>query len=469
MSPDDTASSQPSETEPQHRLTPVSSSEQLGVNNAVNEQPKREKGVLEQTRTVQRHSAISPHLCRKPRSTSNRSNSPTLPTYLRNHVLDPVQIETGIDPIGWDSSWGLLKADFSLTGVSADTGGELVYFNVFPSPVSYKTFNSPIEITTTTLIRHLLATASSSSSSDQQPTARHSTVSTHRQHQNTRSEQHPSEWQTRTHLSDETLADPSQNNAPLSTEAPPDSEPQPSPGVQDASPQFSTQTNKQNSHAPDPSREPIRTGAPQQRQTDTPGTDETIPAAEPFDSSNFSLTAAPDGHPPQESPPEHFVGEPFLDTALTPVTNEAAVQNDQQTVQRTEPLVDHSTQSEIHQQFGLPRPIKSDERRPGEATLSTALPRDDPVTPIEDMEHGLDAIGIDSTQFGFDVPDEPQNLWPVTEPPEPVNDPFGVNDAVDHFGDTELFPDVTIDDPLTEAQDDLDDFQEPFFETEIRF
>jgi hypothetical protein len=181
------------------------------------------------------------------------------------------------------------------------------------------------------------------------------------------------------------------------------------------------------------------------------------------------MTATPDAHPPQESPPENLVFEPFLDTTPTPVINEAAVQNDQQTVQRTEPLVDHLTQSEVHQQFGLSRSIKSDERQPGEATLSTALPRDDPVNPIEDMEHGLDAIGIDSTQFGFSVPDEPQNPWPVTEPLEPVNDPFGVNDVVDHFGDTELFPDVTIDDPLTKAQDDLDDFQEPLFETEVQF
>jgi hypothetical protein len=181
------------------------------------------------------------------------------------------------------------------------------------------------------------------------------------------------------------------------------------------------------------------------------------------------MTATPDAHPPQESPPENLVFEPFLDTTPTPVINEATVQNDQQTVQRTEPLVDHSTQSEMHQQFGLPKPTKRDERRPGEATLSTALPRDDPVNPIEDMEHGLDALGIDSTQFGFDVPDEPQNPWPVTEPLEPVNDTFGVNDAVNHFGDTKLFPDVTIDDPLTEAQDDLDDFQEPLFETEVQF
>jgi hypothetical protein len=85
------------------------------------------------------------------------------------------------------------------------------------------------------------------------------------------------------------------------------------------------------------------------------------------------------------------------------------------------------------------------------------------------MEHGLDAIGINSTYFGFDAPDDPQNSWPETEPLEPISDPFGVSDAADHFGDTELFPDVTFDDPLTETYDDLDDFEEPLFDTGIRF
>jgi hypothetical protein len=192
-------------------------------------------------------------------------------------------------------------------------------------------------------------------------------------------------------------------------------------------------------------------------------------AAESFDSSGFSMTETSDTNPSLGIPPEHQVFEPLRDTEPTPGINETAVQNDQQTVRRTELSVDQPMQTDMHPQFGLSGPTTSDGRRPGEATLNAALPRDDPVTPFEDMEHGLNAIGINSTHFGFDAPDEPQNSWPETEPLEPFNDPFGVSDAADHFDDTELFPNVTFDGPLTEAYDDLEDFEEPLFDTGIRF
>jgi hypothetical protein len=122
-------------------------------------------------------------------------------------------------------------------------------------------------------------------------------------------------------------------------------------------------------------------------------------------------------------------------------------------------------QTEMHQQVGFHDLPKSNERRPGEATLNTALLEDDPVTPIEDSAQGLNSMGIDRTQFGFDTLNKHHDSWPETETVEPISDPFGVSEAVNDFGDTELFPEVDIDDPLPYARDGFEDFREPLFET----
>jgi hypothetical protein len=84
-------------------------------------------------------------------------------------LIDPFQVETGIDPFALDPSWSLVKADLSLTGVSADTGYELVSLNLQPAPVSYEAIDSPVELTVSTLIRRLLPNAGTISSTDTQP------------------------------------------------------------------------------------------------------------------------------------------------------------------------------------------------------------------------------------------------------------------------------------------------------------
>jgi hypothetical protein len=172
---------------------------------------------------------------------------------------------------------------------------------------------------------------------------------------------------------------------------------------------------------------------------------------------------------PLEIPTERQALGPLFDSEPTPGENEIALQKGQRTPQPTKPLVDRPMQTEMHQQIGLLSQTKSDKHLPGEATLDAALPGDDSVAPVEDLTHGLEAIGTDSTHFGFDALDRDQDSWPETEPLEPVSDPFGVSDAVDRFNDTELFPEVNIDDPMPQVQDDLKDLQDPLFETEVRF
>lgn len=466
-SPKETASSTLSETEPENRPTrptPASSKERVGVNSAVNEQPKREPVAPTKTRTVNRN-----YTTPQQRSARNSTDSPTLTTQLQRHLIDPVQIETGIDPIGWDSSWGLIKADFSLTGVSADTGGELVYFNAFPSPVSAKPFDSPIELTTTSLIRHLLGTAASSSNPDRQPTARHTAVSTQRQTHEQRSDQNKTEPRTQTHLQGESPEDSPQSGFPSFTEESPDAGPRPSTPIQDSNPHFTTQADTQRSRPPETTGGHGRTGATRRSHPENPGTDGASTVEVPFSNPDVSMTETSATEAPLEIPTERQAFEPLFDTELTPRENETALQKDQRTPQLTNPLGDHPTQTVVHQQIELPGQTKSDEHRPGEATLDAALPRDDAVAPVEDLTHGLEAIGIDSTHFGFDALDRDQDPWSETEPLEPVSDPFDVSDAVNHFDDTELFPEINIDDSMPQVQDDLENLQEPLFETEVRF
>lgn len=466
-SPKETASSTVSETEPENRParpTPASSKDRLGVNSEVNEQPKREPVAPTKTRTANR-SYTTP----QQRSTRNSADSPTLTTQLQRHLIDPVQIETGIDPIGWDSSWGLIKADFSLTGVSVDTGGELVYFNAFPSPVSAKPFDSPIDLTTTSLIRHLFGTAASSSNPDRQPTARDTAASTQRQHHEQRSGQNKTEPQTRTHLQDESLKDSPQSRYPSFAEESLDARPRPSTPIQGSDPHFTTQADTQKSRPPETTGGHGRTRATRRSHPENPGTDETLTVEVPFSNSDVSMTETSATEAPLESPTERQAFEPLFDTEPTPGENEIALQKNERKPQPTNPLGNHPTQTVMHQQIELPGQTKSDEHRPGEATLDTALPGDDSVAPVEDLTHGLEAIGIDRTHFGFDALDGDQDSWPETEPLEPVSDPFGVSDAVDHFDDTELFPEVNIDDPMPQVQDDLEGLQEPLFETEVRF
>jgi len=464
-SPKETASSTLSETEPENRPTPASSRERLDINSTVNEQPKREPVALAKTYTANRNDTTYP----QQRSTRNSADSPTFATQLQRHLIDPVQIETGIDPISWDSSWGLIKADFSLTGVSADTGGELIYFNAFPSPVSAKLFDSPIEITTTSLLRHLLGTAASSSSPDQQPTARHAAVSTQRQHHEQRLDQHKTEPRTRTHLQSESVEDSPQFGSPSFTEESPDAEPRPSTPIQDSDPYFTTQADTQKPRSPETTGIHGHTRATRRSRPENPATDETLTVEVPFSNPDVSMTETSATQTPLEIPTERQALDPLFDTEPTPGENEIALQKGQRTPQPTKPLVEHPMQTEMHQQIGLPSQTKSDKHLPGETTLDAALLGDDSVAPVEDLTHGLEAIGTDSTHFGFDALDRDQDSWPETEPLEPVSDPFGVSDAVDRFNDTELFPEVNIDDPMPQVQDDLKDLQEPLFETEVRF
>lgn len=110
-------------------------------------------------------------LRRSPSVTSRLS----LPREARRHLIDPFQLETGIDPIALDTSWGLVKADLSFTGASADVGYELIYLNLKPAPVSYEAIDSPVEVTVSTLLRRLVRDAFAAPSTETQSSVDHTT------------------------------------------------------------------------------------------------------------------------------------------------------------------------------------------------------------------------------------------------------------------------------------------------------
>jgi len=429
----------------------------------VSQQSKHYTSKPHEPETQKRSYTTSKHPQRIKYPTKISSNSVSLRTQARRQFIDPIQIETGIDPVSWDPSWGLIKADFSLTGVSADTGGELVYFNVFPSPISYKTFNSPIEVTTTSLIRHLLGTAAPSSKTNHQSTEQQPATSKH-QHQKTETNQLRADPRTQSSLLGEVSGNPSQYTSPSSAQKPTDPEPHPSTQTQDTRPPFRNQTEHQESPTAGTPSDPDRIEHSQSRPTDDVLGDETTTWEETFDTPWFTTGDTSSNRHSHETTVEEPIFEPVLDTDPSPAIDTPAFQSDRQ----LEPLGDSPMQAEEDQQVGGSNVTGRGERRPGEVTFDAATPASEPRIPFEDLQQGLDAIGIDSQQLGFDTPEQDQDLWPEPAPIEPVSDPFGVSEAAERFNDEPLFPEVDINEPLSEEPDNMGDLQEPLFDTEFR-
>jgi hypothetical protein len=87
-------------------------------------------------------------------------------TRLRRHLIDPIQTETGVDPVAIDTSWGLVKIDASATGAGADLGGELVHLRLLRSPLGYDATDSPAEVTATSVLRRCLRNALTTNHTD---------------------------------------------------------------------------------------------------------------------------------------------------------------------------------------------------------------------------------------------------------------------------------------------------------------
>lgn len=417
-------------------------------------EPETQKGSY----TTSKH----PRRIKYPTKTS--SNSVSLRTQARRQFIDPIQIETGIDPVSWDPSWGLLKADFSLTGVSADTGGELVYFNVFPSPVSYNTFNSPIEVTTTSLIRHLLGTTAPSSSTNDRSTKQEPATSK-RQYQKTETDQLRANSKTQSALLGEASGNPSRYTSPSSTQKPTDPEPHQSTPTEDPRPPFRNQTEYHESPTAGTPSDPECREHTQSRPTDDVLGDEATTWEETFNNPWFTTGDTPSNRNSYETIVEEPIFEPALDTDPSPAIAPPAFQSDQQ----LGPLGDSRMQAEEDQQVGGSSVTDRGERHSGEVIFDAATPASEPRNPFEDLQQGLDAVGSESQQLGFDIPKQDQDLWPEHASIDTASDPFGVSEAAERFDDEPLFPEANVNEPVGQEPDNMWDPQESLFDTEFRF
>lgn len=89
-------------------------------------------------------------------------------TQFRQHLIDGVDVNTGIDWVNTDNTWSVAELDLGMNVVSIDTGGELVYIDPIPSLVSYDLVDSPIDISSPSILQLLLGKGESQPNAEPQ-------------------------------------------------------------------------------------------------------------------------------------------------------------------------------------------------------------------------------------------------------------------------------------------------------------
>lgn len=87
---------------------------------------------------------------------------------LRRHLVDGVDVNTGFDWMSTDYTWSVAELDLGVNGVSVDASGELIYIDPIPSLASYDLVDSPIKISSPSLLRLVLGRESSQSNAESQ-------------------------------------------------------------------------------------------------------------------------------------------------------------------------------------------------------------------------------------------------------------------------------------------------------------
>ena len=86
----------------------------------------------------------------------------------RQHLVDGVDVNTGFDWVSTDNTWSVGELDLGMNAVSIDTSGELVYIDPIPSLVSYDLVDSPIDISSPSILQLLLGKGESQSNAEPQ-------------------------------------------------------------------------------------------------------------------------------------------------------------------------------------------------------------------------------------------------------------------------------------------------------------
>ncbi|MDY6771275.1 MAG: hypothetical protein SV186_04975 [Candidatus Nanohaloarchaea archaeon] len=87
-------------------------------------------------------------------------------------MVDPVEINTGVGGFTSDYTWNIAEFGLGVHGGSVDVGGELLYFDLVPTAYGHDFTDSPVDVSTVSLLRRILRAAS-------QPTTDTTTDGTH--------------------------------------------------------------------------------------------------------------------------------------------------------------------------------------------------------------------------------------------------------------------------------------------------
>lgn len=376
---------------------------------------------------------------KKPATRGVRDGIPTR-TQVRRHLIDGIDVNSGVEPISTDYTWSVAELDLGVSGASVDAGGELISVDALPSAVSYDVVDSPVDVSSPSILRLLLRTIAPSSPSEQQTDPPETQSPEPRESRRDASNEF---HQQRTHAAPQQDYHEQDSRYGSGT-------PQRERQRQDQAPTTNEPLDPRTSRASNPSqqRPPVNqtldNGRSPEATRTSPGFDEPGSAGNQYESALDPPTVDDIFSGPYLQPweQEETTAGTKPDSSQQKRRNERTVGADYQYSPRQPTLPQISPLSvDIHEERS--------QERPG---VDPAAPFRDVGNPLTEMGHGLEALGIDSKQVGTD----PAGLAPMLDddPPDAVGDMLGLGEVADRFEDEPLVPGLATDaEPLLSGID----------------
>lgn len=378
---------------------------------------------------------------KKPVTRSVRDEIPT-ETHVRRHLVEGIEVNTGVEPISTDYTWSAAELDLGVSGASVDAGGELISVDALPSAASYEFVDSLVDVSPPSILRLLLRTSAPSTPSEKQADIP----------------------QTQSRESRKLRRDGSNEHHRQRTRAAPQKE------IHGLDGGYGNGTPERELYRQD---QATVTDAPPQPSTSRilDASQQRHPVNQTHDScrSSAARTARSTFNEPGPADDQY---EPALDTStvddvfsgpyLQPWEQEdttAGMKPDSYQQNRR----DGRPVSAIYEYSPLSwTPLHVDpltvdihhDRMQGTPGTDAAEPFREVGNPLTEMEHGLEAIGIDSTLVDPDSADVGPML--DVDLPDNVGDVFGFGEVTDRFEDEPLVPGLpTGAEPLLPSVDEM--------------
>lgn len=362
-------------------------------------------------------------------------------TQVRRHLVDGVDVNTGVEPISTDYTWSVAELDLGVSGASVDAGGELISVDAFPSAASYELVDSPVNVSSPSILRLLLRTISPPSPSEQQTDPPQTQSPEPRESRRDASNEF---HQQRTRASEQKDYHGQNNGYGSGT---PHRERQSQDQTTTTNEPLHPRTSRTSdlSHQRPPVNQTLDNGRSPAATRTNPGFDEPGSAGNQYESALDPPTV------------EDIFSGPYLQPREQEETTAGARPDSSQQKRNDERSVDADYQYSPPQptlpQMSPPPVDIHDERSQERPGVDPAAPFREVGNPLTEMEHGLEAFGIDSTQVG----PVPAGLAPMldNDPPDDVGDMLGLGEVADRFEDEPLVPGLPTDtEPLLPGMDE---------------